>query len=143
MNDYEPEGWPGVLLREGKTLLRVPNTVNQENLGPHSKKRSSVFYNPAMSGNRTRSVILLNYAINSGFFGEGVVYALDGLAATGLRARRWMNELPSSSARRLQIEIVDSNPESILWAKKPHWFSSPKVLILDYYQLFLFVISSH
>ena len=48
MNDYEPEGWPGVLLREGKTLLRVPNTVNQENLGPHSKKRSSVFYNPAM-----------------------------------------------------------------------------------------------
>ena len=90
MNDYEPEGWPGVLLREGKTLLRVPNTVNQENLGPHSKKMSSVFYNPAMSGSRTRSVILLNYAINSGFFGEGVVYALDGLAATGLRARRWM-----------------------------------------------------
>ncbi len=126
MNDYEPEGWPGVLLREGKTLLRVPNTVNQENLGPHSKKRSSVFYNPAMSGSRTRSVILLNYAINSGFFGEGVVYALDGLAATGLRARRWMNELPSSSARRLQIEIVDSNPESLLWAKKINEEIPPK-----------------
>ena len=29
-----------------------------------------------------------------------------------------MNELPSSSASRLQIEIVDNNPESLLWAKK-------------------------
>ncbi len=118
MNDYEPEGWPGLLLREGKTLLRVPKTVKEENLGPHSKKNSSVFYNPAMAGSRTRSVLLLNYAINSGIFGEGEVYALDGLAATGLRARRWLNELPLSSTNRLRVEMVDNNPESLLWAKK-------------------------
>jgi len=118
VNDSEPEGWPGLLIREGKTLLRVPNSINEGNIGPHSKKMTPVFYNPAMSGNRTRSVMLLNYAINSGFFGEGMIYAIDGLAATGLRTRRWLNELPSSNASRLQIEMVDINPESLLWAKK-------------------------
>ena len=81
-------------------------------------KNSSVFYNPAMAGSRTRSVLLLNYAINSGIFGEGEVYAPDGLAATGLRARRWLNELPLSSANRLRVEMADNNPESLLWAKK-------------------------
>ena len=67
-------------------------SLPEEGQGPGAKASGKVFYNPAMSGSRTRSVLLLRHALEEGFLGEGAVYALDGLTASGLRARRWLNE---------------------------------------------------
>ena len=89
----EPVGWPGVVHREGRTVMRVAERPVEGSRGP-AAKGGGTFLNPAMSGSRTRSVLLLQHAIESGMLGDGAIYALDGLAATGVRARRWINELP-------------------------------------------------
>ena len=88
----EPEDWPGVLHREGRTLCRLPRDPSESGPGPATKGQGAVFHNPAMSGSRTRSVLLLQHCIEAGLLGEGAIYALDGLSASGLRARRWLNE---------------------------------------------------
>ena len=79
-----------------------------------------MFYNPAMSGSRTRSVLLMRYAIGAGLLGEGDIYALDGLTASGLRARRWLNELPAGMASRIKATIVDLDEAALEWAKASH-----------------------
>ena len=82
-------------------------SLPEDGQGPGSKASGNVFYNPAMAGSRTRSVLLFRHALDMGFLGEGVVYALDGLTASGLRARRWLNELPPEKSERVSATIVD------------------------------------
>ena len=65
-----PPGWPGLIHREGRTLTRVTELPDSNKKGPSSKSVGSVFHNPAMAGSRTRSVLLMAYAIESGILLE-------------------------------------------------------------------------
>ena len=99
--------------------MRVAERPDEDRRGPATKS-GGAFLNPAMAGSRTRSVLLLQYAIESGMLGDGTIYALDGLAATGVRARRWLNELPPESAERLDVVMGDLDEESLSWARMNH-----------------------
>ena len=88
--------------------------------GPSAKSSGGVFYNPAMAGSRTRSVLLFGHAMGEGMLGDGTVYALDGLTASGLRARRWLNELPCTISSRISATIVDLEKEALEWAISSH-----------------------
>nr|ANV78986.1 tRNA N2,N2-dimethyl(Guanine26-N2)-methyltransferase (TRMT1, trm1) [uncultured Candidatus Thalassoarchaea sp.] len=114
------EEWPSVIHREGKTLMRLFSNPDEDKVGPAIKGEDPVFYNPAMSRSRTRSVLLMQYAIENKLLGNGPIYAVDGLAATGLRARRWLNELPKESAERIHATIIDMNQYSLDLALKTH-----------------------
>jgi len=120
MESPEPGGWPGVLHREGRTLCRLAVDPAGAGLGPAAKGEGAVFHNPAMAGSRTRSVLLMQHAIEAGLLGEGTLYALDGLSATGLRARRWLNELPADSAARISATMGDMDPVALDWAMRCH-----------------------
>ena len=109
----------GVPHREGRTLMLLPS-LPEEGQGPRTKSSGKVFYNPAMAGSRTRSVLLFRHALDVGLLGEGVVYALDGLTASGLRARRWLNELPHDRSERVSATIVDLEDEALRWAEASH-----------------------
>ena len=78
-----PPGWPGLIHREGRTLTRVTELPDSNKKGPSSKSVGFVFHNPAMAGSRTRSVLLMAFAIESGILGDSKVRALDGLSASG------------------------------------------------------------
>ena len=118
MTEAEPDGWPGVVHREGRPLTRVSSLPDSESKGPAAKSKDSVFHNPAMAGSRTRSVLLMAHAIESGMLGDSEIRALDGLSASGLRARRWLNELPSSSSSRLIATVGDMEQNALDWAMK-------------------------
>jgi len=109
----------GVPHREGRTLMLLPS-LPEDGQGPGTKASGKVFYNPAMAGSRTRSVLLLRHALDMGFLGEGTVYALDGLTASGLRARRWLNELPAEMSERVSATIVDLEEDALRWAEASH-----------------------
>ncbi len=119
----KPPGWPGISWIEGRTLLQIPNVKGQAEwrVGPGNKNDSPVFHNVAMANNRTRSVLLLGLAIrNKWLLNEGKLRVLDGLAASSLRSRRWLNELPPELAEHLDIISVDRDEESISWALANH-----------------------
>ncbi len=111
---------------EGATLIQLDNKIENDAVGPLTKEHEKVFYNPAMAGSRTRSIILMKYIIGSGYLGNSEIYAIDGLAASGLRARRWLNELPSVHAKRLKITICDLNENSLQGAKENNQKYPPK-----------------
>ena len=105
---------------EGATLIQLNDNIENDVIGPSTKDYEKVFYNPAMSGSRTRSIILMKHIIESGYLGDSEIYAIDGLAASGLRARRWLNELPEKLVNRLRVTICDMNENSIKRAKENH-----------------------
>ena len=105
--------------REGRTLMLLPQ-LPEDAQGPSAKSSGEVFYNPAMAGSRTRSVLLFRHAMEEGMLGDGTVYALDGLTASGLRARRWLNELPWELSSRISATIVDLEKDSLDWARSSH-----------------------
>ena len=53
----------GLIHLEGATFLQLTHKITKEKLGPSSKDSDRVFYNPAMAGSRTRSVILMKNII--------------------------------------------------------------------------------
>ena len=59
-------------------------------------------------------------AIENELLGNGPIYAVDGLSTTGLRARRWLNELPGESAERIEATIIDMNQFALDLALKTH-----------------------
>ena len=120
MEEESLEEWPSVIHREGRTLMRLFSNPDEDKVGPAIKGEDPVFYNPAMSRSRTRSVLLMQYAIENKLLGNGPIYAVDGLAATGLRARRWLNELPKESAERIHATIIDMNQYALDLALKTH-----------------------
>ena len=105
---------------EGATLIQLDNNIENDVIGPSTKDYEKVFYNPAMSGSRTRSIILMKHIIESGYLGDSEIYAIDGLAASGLRARRWLNELPEKLVNRLRVTVCDMNENSIKRAMENH-----------------------
>ena len=109
-----------MLHREGRTLCRLARDPSESGPGPAAKGQDVVFHNPALSGSRPRSVLLLQHCIESGLLGDGSIYALDGLSATGLRARRWLNELPAQSATRISATMGDMDPVALDWAMRCH-----------------------
>ena len=117
-------GSVGVPHREGRTLMLLPN-LPDESQGPGAKASGKVFYNPAMAGSRTRSVLLFRHAMDEGMLGDGTVYALDGLTASGLRARRWLNELSSEKSSRISATMVDLEGEAVEWAEAAHTEFTP------------------
>ena len=111
---------------EGATLIQLSNEIENDVIGPSTKDYEKVFYNPAMSGSRTRSIMLMKHIIESGYLGDSEIYAIDGLAASGLRARRWLNELPKKLVNRLRVTICDINENSIRRAMENHQKFPPR-----------------
>ncbi len=112
----EPEGWPGVVYHEGGIEHRLPIEVDRDRKGPAGKYGSG-FLNPAMAGNRTRSVLMLQHIGNSLFGDVKKIQILDALCATGIRTRRWLQETSSEVSDRLRIKMCDMNEEALEWAK--------------------------
>ncbi len=112
--------------REGKTLMKLDIKPDENKVGPGVKQKSLVFYNPAMNRSRTRSVLLMQYAIENNLLGENEIYAVDGLSASGLRARRWLNELPSKSSRRIRATMIDMDSNALKCALENHDEFPPK-----------------
>ena len=115
-----PEGWPGRLWLDGRTPVNVGDFAGQavESRGPKSKSEIPVFHNSAMTGSRTRSVLLLDQCLSENWITkpEQKLRALDGLAASAVRARRWLSEIPTQNAARLRITAVDTSPRALEWA---------------------------
>ena len=109
------------LLLEGATpsILPIPSEMDEHfGRGPGSKGLREVFHNSVMSGSRTRSVLLLHHILSSSYFPEGRIRILDGLGASGIRARRWLTELPLEQSSRLDSHVCDILPESLEWVEK-------------------------
>ena len=101
----------GHLWMEGKTLVQL--SADQERpthmpRGP-AKRTGPGFLNPAMAPARTRSVLLLADALEHDWLvkPDHDLRALDALCATGVRVRRWRNEVPAKHQQRLRITAND------------------------------------
>jgi len=109
------------LLLEGATpsILPIPSEMDEHfGRGPGSKGLREVFHNSVMAGSRTRSVLLLHHILSNSYFPEGSIRILDGLGASGIRARRWLTELPKEQSQRLDVHVCDMLPESLEWVNK-------------------------
>ena len=106
---------------EGATpmLLPIPENIDEHfGRGPGAKSTREVFHNPAMNGSRTRSVLLMHRLFELGWLPKGTLRALDGLGASGIRARRWINELPEEMSQRIDAHVCDILPSSLEWAQQ-------------------------
>lgn len=125
-----PLGWPGQLWLEGRTLVHLQQEQERPSHMPRGPaKRTGVgFLNPAMAPARTRSVLLLADALEHGWLVKPgrPIRALDALCATGVRIRRWRNEIPSDLQHRLRITGNDLDEFALSWAKTSHHCHPPK-----------------
>jgi tRNA (guanine26-N2/guanine27-N2)-dimethyltransferase len=112
-----PEGWPGSEIIEGKTLTNVP--IKPEGQKGPAPRQGSGFLNPAMAGSRTRSVLMLNDALENNWLvkPDAQIRIIDALAATSIRSRRWLNEIPQSLVDRLVIVSNDLDETAVSWAR--------------------------
>ncbi len=112
----QPDGWPGTLILEGCTMARVPISPSSER-GPASRDGSG-FLNPAMAGSRTRSVLMLADALDNEWLIKSgkPIRIIDALASTGIRSRRWLNEIPEIHHNRMHILCNDLDPVAVQWA---------------------------
>ena len=103
----EPEGWPGNLWLEGATLVHLPAEQPRPEPRPRgpAKRIGPGFLNPAMAPARTRSVMLLADALEHDWLvPEGApIRVLDALCSTGVRIRRWRQELPEAHIGRVVL----------------------------------------
>ncbi len=118
----QPEGWPGHVWLEGRTLVHLKkHQVRPSHMprGPAAKTGEG-FLNPAMAPARTRSVMLLADALEHNWLvPDGkTIRILDALCATGVRPRRWRKEVPKQE--RLRITANDLNCDALDWGKKSH-----------------------
>lgn len=129
-NEEAPLGWPGQLWLEGRTLVHLQQEQERPSHMPRGPaKRTGVgFLNPAMAPARTRSVLLLADALEHGWLVKPgrPIRALDALCATGVRIRRWRNEIPSDLQHRLRITGNDLDEFALSWAKTSHHCHPPK-----------------
>ena len=113
-----PPGWPGVPWIEGRTRVNLPCApADSSTSSAPGTADTPVFHNPAMGRSRTRSIRLLEHIIHSGWLGDGEVRVLDALAASGLRARRWLRELPPDVAARLHVTLCERDESALAWAR--------------------------
>ena len=122
--DSSPSGWPGQLWLEGRTLVHLLDEQSRPTHMPRgpAKRTGPGFINPAMAPARTRSVMLLNDALEHGWLArtDQSIRILDALCATGVRVRRWRNEIPSHLQKRLRITANDLDDFALDWAKASH-----------------------
>ncbi|MEE2758666.1 MAG: hypothetical protein VYA86_01665 [Candidatus Thermoplasmatota archaeon] len=119
MNDVE-------IVLEGRTKHRLPpakegrtdKQLERHGKGPADRAHRSAFHNPAMSDCRTRSVLLMDYMLDEGWFNKPNIHVIDALCATGSRINRWLNELPSNKAERLMIVGADLDEEALEYARQ-------------------------
>ena len=114
-----PEGWPGHVWCEGRTFVHLKSDQPRPTHMPRgpAAKSGTGFMNPAMAPARTRSVLLLQDALQHGWVnGDRPIRALDALCATGIRVRRWRNEIAPSHQPRLHITANDLDKGALDWA---------------------------
>ena len=114
----QPKGWPGQLWLEGRTIVHLLDEQPRPSHMPRgpAKRTGPGFLNPAMAPARTRSVMLLNDALQHSWLvkNEKSIRVLDALCATGVRIRRWRNEIPSQHQSRLRISANDLDAFALL-----------------------------
>ena len=128
--DSTPPGWPGQLWLEGKTMVHLLDEQSRPTHMPRgpAKRTGPGFLNPAMAPARTRSVMLLNDALEHEWLTQAdkSVRVLDALCSTGVRVRRWRNEIPSQYQERLRITANDLDKFALDWAQASHAAHPPK-----------------
>ena len=113
------------ILIEGRTEHRLPPTkkdrtekqLERHGKGPADRAHRSAFHNPAMADCRTRSVLLMDYMLDTEWFNKPQLHTLDTLCATGSRINRWLTELPPEKAERLVLTGADLDEEALEFAK--------------------------
>tara|TARA_B110000305_G_scaffold169585_1_gene187458 strand:- start:1058 stop:2422 length:1365 start_codon:yes stop_codon:yes gene_type:complete len=128
-----PEGWPGHLWLEGRTIIHLKQQQERPTHMPRgpAKNTGQGFLNPAMAPARTRSVLLLADALENGWLvaGEKPIRVLDALCATGVRVRRWRNEIPANLQQRLRISANDLDEFALNWTRISHITHPPEVIV--------------
>tara|TARA_B100001564_G_scaffold243688_1_gene206522 strand:- start:1977 stop:3341 length:1365 start_codon:yes stop_codon:yes gene_type:complete len=128
-----PEGWPGSIWLEGKTIIHMQNSQPRPSHMPRgpAKKTGPGFLNPAMAPARTRSVLLLSDVLENEWLikKEKSIRVFDALCSTGVRIRRWRNEIPSKLQYRLRITANDLDEFALNWAKISHRNHPPSATI--------------
>ena len=118
----KPDGWPGHLWLEGKTIVHLKNHQERPSHMPRgpARKTGEGFLNPAMAPARTRSVLLLADAIENEWLvsKDKPIRILDALCATGVRARRWRKEVPQQDRIRITANDLDLNAQK--WGRESH-----------------------
>ena len=125
-----PDGWPGNIWLEGKTVVHLqPNQERPSHMprGP-AKKTDGGFLNPAMAPSRTRSVLLLKDALEHNWLtaSDKPIRAFDAMCSTGVRIRRWRNEIPLGLQPRLRVTGNDLNEFALSWAIASHKHNPPE-----------------
>ncbi len=116
-----PDSWPGHLWLEGRTIVHLKEDQERPTHMPRgpAAKSGTGFMNPAMAPARTRSILLLQDALRHGWLNENrPIRVLDALCATGIRVRRWRNEIDSELQSRLHITANDLDVKALDWAMK-------------------------
>ena len=128
-----PEGWPGQLWLEGRTIIHLKQQQERPTHMPRgpAKNTGQGFLNPAMAPARTRSVLLLADALENDWLvaGEKPIRVLDALCATGVRVRRWRNEIPANLQQRLRISANDLDEFALNWTRISHITHPPEVTV--------------
>ena len=114
---HEAKGWPGHLWLEGATLVHLPAEQPRPEARPRgpAKRIGPGFLNPAMAPARTRSVMLLADALEHDWLvPEGApIRVLDALCSTGVRIRRWRQELPEAHIERVVMTGNDLDAHAL------------------------------
>lgn len=123
-------GWPGNIWLEGRTIVHLqPNQERPSHMprGP-AKKTGGGFLNPAMAPARTRSVLLLNDALQHNWLigDDKPIRILDAMCSTCVRVRRWRNEVKFDAQKRLRITANDLDDFALSWGKQSHLTNLPK-----------------
>lgn len=95
---------------EGETSLFIYSNNKVHKKGP-GRKQTFPFYNAAMTMNRDISILVLQYFINQK---DKLCYILDGMAASGIRGFRFLNEVIGN----FHVTINDFSDESFELIKK-------------------------
>ena len=124
---------PGHLWLEGKTLVHLREDQQRPTHMPRgtAKRTGPGFLNPAMAPARTRSLMLLADALEHHWLVKPGhdLRALDALCATGVRVRRWRNELPEAVQPRLRIAANDLDEFALNWLKRSHEDFPPRISV--------------
>ena len=80
------------ILIEGRTKHRLPPTkkdrtekqLERHGKGPADRAHRSAFHNPAMADCRTRSVLLMDYMLDTEWFNKPQLHTLDTVSYTHL-----------------------------------------------------------
>ena len=124
---------PGHLWMEGKTLVELRADQERPTHMPRgpAKRTGPGFLNPAMAPARTRSVLLLADALEHDWLvkPDHDLRALDALCATGVRVRRWRNEIPDEHQQRLRITANDLDKVALDHLKASHERHPPSVAV--------------